>query len=139
MHSFESLFEASAANVIHREKGECLGQWHTIRASMQKYNVCIHFPKNRTKNHFAECSLRNWPLYKQSRSSGQREPLHHTHDFLAIHREDRLLLMGHKDSMGTVFARFPDVPRHCRQNYKQAECSADSSLLWCSSVYQAGE
>lgn len=45
MHFFESLLEALAAYVIHREKGECLGPWHTIRASMQKYNVCVHFPK----------------------------------------------------------------------------------------------
>ncbi len=71
MHFFESLLEALAACVIHREKGECLRQGHTIRASMQKFNACIHFPKNRTENHLPQCPRGNWPLHKQSRSPCQ--------------------------------------------------------------------
>lgn len=64
MHFFESLFEALAASVIHRDKGERLRKWDTIRASMEEFNVGIHPPKNRTENHFGEGSLRNWPLRK---------------------------------------------------------------------------
>ena len=139
MHFFESLFEALAASVIHRDKSERLRKWHTIGTSMQEFNVGIHLPKDRTENHFGECSLRNWPLCKQSRSSRQREPLHHTHEFLAIECEDRFLLMRHTDSRGTVPSRFANVWRHCGQDYKQTPCKADSSRCFCSSVYQAGE
>ena len=66
MHFFDSPFEALTASVIHREKGECLGEWQTIGASMQKFNVRIHLSKDRAENHFADCFLRNWPLYKES-------------------------------------------------------------------------
>jgi len=66
MHFFERCFEALAAYLIHREKGECLRQWYAIRAGMQKFNVRIHFPKNHTENQLPQCPLRNWPLRKQS-------------------------------------------------------------------------
>jgi len=67
MHFFESPPEALVACVIHREEGECLRQRHTIRAPMQKFNVCIHLPKNRTENDLPDCSLRNWSLQQQRR------------------------------------------------------------------------
>jgi len=71
MHLFESFLEALAAYGIHRQEGECLCEWHTVRAPMQKFNLCLHFPKHRTENYFPECSLRNWPLHKQTRPSCQ--------------------------------------------------------------------
>lgn len=55
MHFFERCFEALAAYPIHREKGKCLRQWYAIRAGVQKLNVRIHFPKNRTENQLPQC------------------------------------------------------------------------------------
>ncbi len=63
MHFFDSSFEALATHGIHREEGECLREGNTIRAPMQKFNVCVHFPKHRTENNFPECSLRNGSLH----------------------------------------------------------------------------
>ena len=71
MHFFEGAFEALAAPGIHRKEGECLREWHTIHTPVQKLNVCIHFPKSCAENYFAECSLRNCTLHKQSRSPCQ--------------------------------------------------------------------
>jgi hypothetical protein len=45
MHFFESLLEALAAYVIHREKGKCLGPWHNIRARCRNTTYAFTFPK----------------------------------------------------------------------------------------------
>lgn len=63
MHFFDSSFEALATHGIHREEGERLREGNTIRALMQKFNVCVHFPKNRTENNFSQFSLWNGPLH----------------------------------------------------------------------------
>lgn len=109
---FHGRLESFAAYGIHCQEGECLREWYAIRSSMEKFNVCIHFPENCTQIHFTERALRNRPLNKQSRSSGQREALNDTNEFLVIDCEDGFLLMGDADSRWSVLARLVDLSRH---------------------------
>jgi len=71
MHFFNSSIEALATHGIHGEEGECLRESHTIRSSMQKFYVRIHFAEDCTENNLPERSLRNGSLHNQSRSPGQ--------------------------------------------------------------------
>lgn len=122
MHFFNRSMQALATHGIHCEKGECLRERHTVRASMQKLYVRIHFAEDRAESNLAECSLRNGSLRNQSRSSGQREALHNPHELLIIDCENYLLLVGHADSRWsrlTGFTKFLGVPRHVKQDYKR--------------------
>lgn len=63
MHFFDSPFEALATHGIHREESECLREGNAIRTPMQKFNVCVDFPKHCTKDNFPERSLGNGSLH----------------------------------------------------------------------------
>jgi len=60
-----------ATHGIHRDEDECLRQWYTIRAPVQKFYVSIHFAKDRAENNRPESSLSDGSLHKQSRSPRQ--------------------------------------------------------------------
>ena len=61
-----SRFEAFGAYRIHRQERECLREWYTIRPGVQKFNVCIHFPKNCAQSDVAECAIRMKSLGEKS-------------------------------------------------------------------------
>jgi len=67
MHFCERRFEALAAYVIHREKGECLRQWYAVCAGVQKFNVRLDFAKNGSENYLPKRPLGDCPLGQHRR------------------------------------------------------------------------
>jgi len=50
VHFFKSSPKALAAVHVHRKEGKCLREQYPIRATVQKFNLRIDFPKNRTES-----------------------------------------------------------------------------------------
>jgi len=119
LHLLGSCMETFAAFGIHRKKAECLRERYTISSSMQKFNVRVHFSKNCTQSHCAERSLGNGPFNKQSRSPCPREALNDTNELLVIDYKECSFLVGDTNARwSVVLAKFVDLPRHCKEDYK---------------------